>query len=90
MGQERYRQALIAVIAAAYRVVDTWEMGDLSGCVSVLGAIAGDWDEALGLGVARRQRMGEQDRGERDAGDLHHLHGEKTTQEGDHDRRRGA
>lgn len=49
------RRALVALIAAAYRVVETWEAGDLAGRVTALGAVARRWDEALGLGVAGRR-----------------------------------
>lgn len=62
MDQDLYRRALSAVIAAAYRVLETWEEGDLAGRVTVLGEIARHWDQALGLGVAgRRNERDEQD-----------------------------
>lgn len=47
-----YRRALTEVIAAAYRILDTWEAGDLAGRVTVLGETARHWDGVLGLGVA--------------------------------------
>lgn len=49
-----YRWALTEVIAAAYRVLDAWEAGDLAGRVTVLGETARHWDGILGLGVAGR------------------------------------
>lgn len=55
----RYRRALVALIAAAYSVVEVWEAGDLAGRVTALGTLARQWDRALDLGVAER-------RGERD------------------------
>ena len=43
-GPEHHRRALSAVIAAAYRVVETWEEGDLAGRVTAFGAVARQWD----------------------------------------------
>jgi len=62
MDQDLYHRALSAVIAAAYRVLETWEEGNLAGRVTALGEIARHWDQALGLGVVgRRSERDEQD-----------------------------
>jgi len=78
MDQDTYRQALNTVIAAAYRVLETWEEGDLAGRVTALGEIARHWDKTLDLGVAgRRSERGEPD--EQDERDTDGVGEEDTT-----------
>lgn len=56
------------IIAAAYRVLETWEDGDLAGRVTILGETARQWDAALGLGIAARSS----DRNLSETAEAHH------------------
>ena len=64
MGHEHYRRALIAVIAAVYRTLETWEAGDLAGRVTALGEITHHYDATLSLGVAEFRDERGTDQGE--------------------------
>jgi len=66
VARATYRRALTELIAAAYRVLNTWEAGDLAGSVTALGEAARHWDGTLGLGIAGpRDDLGE-DKGDKD------------------------
>lgn len=58
MDHKTYRRTLSDIIAAAYRVLETWEVCDLTGRVTILGETARQWDAALGLEVAARRGDG--------------------------------